>query len=158
METAEMSNEHKEAMKRIAEINDLFGEVDQWAGGAADTEIKKLIEDWKILISAEEIAISEKFVKKCLKLIDRCISFREDVVEKKQNFEKSAQDKISAIKELTNGDKDIMSVLEDVIDLWNKYGQPRLELLFDKSEELETSIRDIIELVMEPIELIKENS
>ncbi len=158
METSELSSEHKEAMKRIAEINDLFGEVDQWAGDEADRKIKKMIKDWEKLISEKEIVISEKFVKECLHLIDESISFREDIVKKKQEYVKSAQDNISAIKELAKGDKDILSILEEVIGIWSKYGQPRLELLFDKSEELEASICDVIELVMEPIELIQENS
>lgn len=156
MQTASIPKEHRQAMERIAEINDLFGEIHGWAGNAADTEIKALYHAWQTLLS-KEVARSKIFVDQCLKLIDRCLSFRAEVVEKKGIFVKNAQDKISAIQQYADGNGELLSLLKDVLDMWNAYGQPRLEMLFDRSFDLETSIRDVIDLVLEPMDKKQEN-
>lgn len=156
METTNISIENKQAMERIAEINDLFGEIYRWSVNDADATIKQLYADWQTLLSIKENAISKNNINKCSKLIERCISFRENVVEKRQYFSKNVIDKIPSIIKLAEDNKDIKSLLEDVVGLWNNFGQPQLEILFDKAVELETSIRGIMEIVMEPVEIVKE--
>lgn len=154
MDTTNIPSNIKQAMEIIAEINDLFGEITQWAGGDADAAIKELFDNWQELMSKSETAISKKFIDECTKLLKGCISFREDIVEKSQFFAKNTKDKISSINKLAGDDKEIESMLKDVLKLWNEFGQPRLEFLFEKAEELESSIRDIMDEAMRPIEAI----
>jgi len=156
MDTTNISGNVKQAMEIIAEINDLFGEVTQWAGNEADAAIKQLYSDWQELMSKTENAVSKPFLEECTKLVKRCLSFREDIVGKSQFFAKNAKDKISSINKLAGDDKNVKSVLEDVLKLWNDFGQSRLEFLFEKAEELESSIRDIMEEVVRPVETITE--
>jgi len=155
MGIADISNKNKKAMETIAEINDLFLEVTGWIGGEADTTIKHLYGKWQELMSEPENAITKAFVDKCIKLIDECIAFREDIVEKGRFFAENAKNRISSVNKCVPEDKDIKSILDDELGLWNKHGQPQLVFLFERAEQLELSIRDIINVITKPIEVVK---
>jgi len=60
------------------------------------------------------------------------------------------------IKELAEDDKESMSILEEVLKLWNEAVQPRIKLLCDNTAELASSIMDMMKFVVEPVEVTTE--
>ena len=151
MDTTNMPSEIKEAWKISAEINDLLGEVIQWASNEADAAITKLHGKWQELCSNTETARSKKFCDECMKILAECESFRAKVVEKSQFFAENTKDKVSIIKEMTRDNKETKSLLKDILKLWNVVEQPQLVLLFEKTAALESSIMDMVEFGIQPI-------
>ena len=156
METTNMSDEVKEAWDILAEINDLLGEISQWASSEADTAITELHSKWQELCSNTETARSKKFIDGCEKLLKECDSFRAKVVEKSQSFAENAKDKVSMISELAGDSKETKSLLEEVLKLWNEVEQPRLMFLYNNTAELESSIMEMMEFAVQPLEATTE--
>ncbi len=156
MGTTNMSSEVKEARQIIAEINDLLSVLTQWAGDEADAAIKGLHSKWHELMAKTEDPISKEFIDECEKLLGECESFHTEAGEKILSFVEDAKEKVSMIKELAGGDKEIMSILEEVLKLWNEAVQPRLKFLCDNTAELASSIMGMMKFVVEPIEATKE--
>ena len=156
MEIKNMSSEIKEARHIIAEINDLLSVLTQWAGDEADTTIKGLHNRWHELMAKTEDPISKEFIDKCTKLLEECESFHTEAGEKILSFVDDAKEKVSMIKELAGGDKETISILEEVLKLWNGAVQPRIKLLCDNTAELASSIMDMMKFVVETIEATTE--
>ena len=158
MEIKNMSSEIKEARHIIAEINDLLSVLTQWAGDEADTTIKGLYSRWHELMAKTEDPISKEFIDKCTKLLKECESFHTEAGEKILSFVEDAKEKVSMIKELAGSDKETMSILGEVLKLWNDAVQPRLKFLCDNTTELASSIMDMMKFVVEPIEATTETT
>ena len=156
MESTNMSNEIREARGIIAEINDLLEVLTQWAGDEADTTIKGLHSKWHELMAKTEDPISKEFIDECEKLLGECESFHTEAGEKILSFVEDAKEKVSMIKELAGDDKESMSILEEVLKLWNEAVQPRIKLLCDNTAELASSIMDMMKFVVEPVEVTTE--
>ncbi|MFH1614495.1 MAG: hypothetical protein ABIG61_05370 [Planctomycetota bacterium] len=152
MGTTNMSSEVKEARGIIAEISDLLEVLTQWAGDEADATIKGLHNKWHELMAKTEDPISKEFIDECQKLLEKCESFHTEAGEKILSFVEDAKEKVSTIKELAGDNKETMSILEEVLKLWNEAVQPRIKLLCDNTAELASSIMDMMKFVVEPIE------
>ena len=85
-----------------------------------------------------------------------CESFRADIVEKSQLAVENTKDKASQIIELTGGCKEIKSLMEEILKRWNEIEQPRLVFLYEKTTELESSIMEMMEFAVQPIEAATE--
>jgi len=156
METTNMSSEAKEARGIIAEINDLLSVLTQWAGDEGDATIKGLHSKWHELMAKTEDPISKEFIDECEELLKKCESFHTEAGEKILSFVEDAKEKVSMIKELAEGDKETISILEEVLKLWNEAVQPRIKFLCDNTSELASSIMDMMKFVVEPVEATTE--
>jgi len=158
MGTTNVPDEIKEAWDILAEINDLLGEISQWAGSEADATITKLHSKWHELCSNTETARSKKFIDECTNLLAECDSFRAEVVEKSQSFVANSKDKVSMIAELAGASKETRSLLEEILKLWNEVEQPRLVFLYNNTAELESSIMEMMEFAVQPIGAVTETT
>ena len=158
MGATNIPDEVKEAWDILAEITDLLGEISQWAGSEADTAITELHGKWHELCSNTETARSRKFIDECTKLLAECDSFRAEVVEKSQSFAANTKDKVSMIAELARDSEETRSLLEEIFKLWNEVEQPRLVFLYNNTAELESSIMEMMELAVRPIETATETT
>ena len=156
MGTKNMSIETKEARQLIAGINDLLEVLTQWAGKEADTTIKELHKEWHKVMKATKEPISKKFIDKCTELLEKCETFHTEAGEKILSFVEDAKEKVSMIKKLAGDDKEIMSILEAVLKLWNEAVQPRVKFFCENTAVLASSIMDRMESVVEPIEATTE--
>jgi gas vesicle protein len=156
MEPEKMSSEVKEARYIIAEINDLLSVAAQWAGDEADAAVKGLHQKWHELMAKTEDPVSKEFIDGCTKLLDECESFHTAAGEKILSFVGDAKEKISTIRELAGNEKDTMSILEEVLKLWNETVQPQIKFLCDNTADLTSSIMDMMKFVVEPVETTSE--
>ena len=139
----------------MAEISDLLGKINQWAGNEADITIKELHGKWQKLCSDTKTARSKRFCDQCEKILTECNSFCAEIVTKSQSFAENTKDKFSLIVELAGDNKETKSLLGEVLKLWNEIEQPRLVFLCEETAELETRIMDMMEFAMQPIEIAK---
>lgn len=152
MDTTNMPDKIKEARKILAEINDLLDEIGQWVNNIAYGIITELNGKWQNLCSKTKTARSKKFIDESTKLLKECDFFRVDIVKKSESFAEHTRDKVSLIAELAGDSKEIKSALEENIKLWNDVVQPQLDLFYEKTAELESSIMNMMEFAVQPIE------
>jgi len=157
MEIANMPDEVKEAWDILAEINDLLAGISQWSGNEADVVIKQLYGKWQKLCSETETARSGEFLKQCEAILAECDSFREKIVQQSQAFTGNTKDKLSLITKVIEDSKETKSLLGEILKLWNEIEQPRLVFLHGKTAELESSIMEMMEFAVQPVEAATEN-
>lgn len=156
MDTTNMTPEIREAWGILAEINDLLSGISLWVGNEADVIIKELHDKWQKLCSKTKTARSKEFLDQCRRLLAECESFRVEIVEKSQSAVENTKDKASQIVELTGGCKETKALMEEILKCWNEIEQPRLVLLYEKTAELESSIMEMMEFAVQPIEAATE--
>ena len=149
-----MSPEIKQAWGLLADITDLLGEVNQWTNDKAYVATKALYGKWYELCSKTKTARSKKFIDQCTKLLDECGSFCAEIVKKAKSVAVYIKNKISLIVELAGDSKETKSLLKETLKLWNKIEQPQLVFFFEKTTELQSSIMDMMEFAVQPIEAI----
>ena len=138
-----------EAKNMVAAIVESIGKIDEWLHGEADEKIHELFGKWGKLCAETESAKSRKFCGACEEILKECISFRNDIVAKSQAFTNTVEIDLEDINDKAGDNEAIKILLSHAIgELWNKAELPRLLFLFDKSAELETSIRDMIKYAM----------
>lgn len=146
-------NTRKESWETLAQIGDYLDEVYQWSRNEAYNTLKKLCEKWKSLCSQTASSKSRKFCQQCEQILAECDSFRRDIVSRSQYFADISQDRLPVIIEQAGDDKKTVSLLKQIIELWNTVEQPHLVSLYEKSEQLEARIRDMIGFAMQPTEI-----
>ena len=152
MDTTNMPDKIKEARKILAEINDLLDEISQWVNNIAYGIITELNGKWQNLCSKTKTARSKKFIDESTKLLMECDLFRVDIVKKSESFAEHTRDKVSLIAELVGDSKEIKSAVEENIKLWNDVVQPQLDFFYEKTSEFESSIMNMMEFSVQPIE------
>ena len=148
-----MPSEIKEAWEILAEINDLLGELIQWAGDDAVVTINKLYDEWQDLCSETASARSVLFYDRCKEILNECDSYCNDIVSKGRGFEETAKDKFLLITQLAGDNKETRLLLEDFLKLWNEVLQPQLVLLLGNATALVSRIMDIMDAAMPPVEI-----
>lgn len=143
----------KKAWEILAEITDLLDKVNDWADTKADATINKLADKWQKLCLQTSSARSREFCNQCEKILEECDSFRTDIVSETRKFTKKVQNRLLSINELAGDNKETQSLLKQILEIWNKVEQPRLVFLYEKTVELESRIRDMVEFAMAPIEV-----
>lgn len=144
-------SEIKKAWEVLAEINDLLGEIVQWASDETVVTINKLYDEWHNLCSETTSARSLLFYNRSREILCECDSFCDDIVSRCQFFEANAKDKISLIMQLAGDNKETRLLLKDVLKLWNEVVQPQFVLLLGNAAALVSHIMDIMDVAMQPI-------
>jgi len=152
MSMTNMPSEIRKAWGVLAEINDLLGDVIQWAGDDAVAAVNKLYDRWQNLCEEADSARSVLFYNRCKGILRECESFCDDVISKGQFFKNNAKDKISLIAQLAGDHKETRHLLEGFLELWNNVIQPQLVLLLANATTLMTCVMDIMDIAIEPIE------
>ena len=67
------------------------------------------------------------------------------IVEQAQYFKDVAEDRLSALELLAGKDKLAEELIKDVFKQWNEKVKPQLICLYEKSEQLEKSILDVMQ-------------
>ena len=146
MSTKNITSEVKEANERLAEILDELDSLTQWSVNNAAVAIGELQEKWKSICVDTASAKSNDFLRKCENLLADCVVFQNEIIKKTRYFAETTQLRISAIEELTGDNDHIKSISQQIAGRWNGTEQPQLTFLYNKLEELETSVRDMMEL------------
>ena len=115
-----------------------------------------VLSKWHKLMTETKDPISEEFIDECEKLLKECEAFHTTAGEKSLSFVEVAKEKVSTIKELAGDNKETMSLLEEILKLWDGAVQPRIKLLCDNTADLASSIMDMMKFVVEPIEATTE--
>lgn len=146
MSIINITSEIKEANERLAEILDELDSLTQWSTKNAASAIGKLQERWKSICVDTTTATSDVFLRKCEDLLSDCAVFQNEITKKTAYFAETTQLRISEIEELASDNDHIKSISQQIVERWNGTEQPQLMFLYNKLEELETSIRNMMEL------------
>jgi len=149
MNETNLSPDVMEAKNMVANIVKSIGEIDEWLHNGAEEEINRLVDKWGKLCTKTESAKSRKFCAECEGILQKCVSFQNEITAKSESFTNSTEIDIMDIRDKAGDNEAIKILLSHAIDeLWNKADHPRLLFLYDKSVELETGIRDMVENAM----------
>ena len=140
MSTEDITSEIKEANKMLDSLEDLT----QWCATNAAAAMDNLQEKWKGICVDASSTESDSFLRKCEDLLSDCAVFQNKIVGKARYFMETAQVSISVIEGLASDNDQTSSISQQIVERWNKIEQPQLMFLYDKLEELETSIRDMM--------------
>ena len=143
----------KKSWETLAQISDYLDDIYKWSFNEAHDTLGNLYEKWKNLCSQTASAKSRKFCQQCEQILAECDSFRRDIVRRSQHFADISRDRIPVIIEQAGDDKETVSLLKEFMELWNTKVQPHLVSLYEKSEEFEDRIRNMIEFAMQPAEI-----
>jgi len=149
MNETTLSPDVMEAKNMVANIVESIGRIDEWLHKEANEKIHELFGKWGKLCAETESAKSRKFCGECEEILKECASFRNDIAAKSEAFTNMVEIDLEDINDKAGDNEAIKILLSHAIgELWNKAEVPRLLFLFDKSAELETSIRDMIKYAM----------
>jgi len=146
MSIKNITSELKEANERLAEILDALESLTQWSVNNAAAAIGELYERWKSICVNTVSVKSDEFLHKCENLLADCAVFQKEIIKKTSYFAEMMQLRISAVKELAGDNDHIKAISQQIVERWNETEQPQLTFLYNNLEELETSIRDMMEL------------
>ena len=158
MGTTNMSYDVRKAQKKLAEITDLLGKLSYWTDDEAEVMVKKLYDDWRELCRTTNSATEDGFEFQCNEILGRCKIFRMSLVKKGQGFSKKVMVRLRSIPKSAGDNKEINSLTSGILKLWNEVEQPRLVFIYEKTEELESRIRDMMEFAVQPIETATETT
>ena len=136
----------EEAREMLADILDALEETAQWCTQNAAEALSKLQDEWGRTCACAESTDTEPFQQECQTLLEDCAIFQNQVIAKTRYFTDIAQDRLPIIQELAGSDVAIQSLCREVAERWNDTEQPQLMFLYEKSEELEKIIRDLMAL------------
>jgi len=134
----------KEARDMLADINDVLEEISQWCLNNASVAISKLQDQWANICSTAKSTESDVFIQQCEDILADCETFQNQIDEKSTNFTDTIETRLPSIKKLAGNDDDTSSLVKQILQHWNETVQPQLVFLYEKLEELELSIRDMM--------------
>ena len=136
----------KEARDMLADINDVLEHISQWCLNNAAVAISKLQDEWANICSTTKSTEPDVFIQQCENILADCETFQNQIDEKSMNFTDTTEIRLPSIKKLASNDDDTSSLMKQVSQHWNETVQPQLVFLYEKLEELESNIRDMMAL------------
>ncbi|MBC8509621.1 MAG: hypothetical protein H8D34_32640 [Chloroflexi bacterium] len=145
MSAEKLASEIMEANEVLAEIYDQLAKTGSWATHNAPRALRKLQDKWEKVCLAAGSTQSPEFQEQCENLLTDNKVLQTHIVEQAQYFTDTAEDRLSALELLAGKDKNTEEIIKDVFEQWNGKGKPQLICLYEKSEQLEKSILDMMQ-------------
>ena len=138
--------EYNESIEMLSEIIDIKDNITNWCNNNVGIALDKLYDDWKRACKESSAIESDNFKSISKNLLMDCSVLQRQILQKASFFEDIVKDRIFAIKILSENNNEIKSLSEDVFTQWNEKDKPRLLLFFEKTEDLDLMIRNIVNL------------
>jgi len=145
MSAEKLTSEILEANQILAEINDQLATTVLWATHNAPSALRKLQNKWK-KACGEDSTQSPEFQKQCEDLLADSEFLQTHIVEQAQYFTHTAEDRLSDLEKAAGKDKNTEENIKKAFEQWNGIVNPQLIYLYEKSEQLEKSILDMMQL------------
>ena len=149
MRPESITSEVKKAQNAIAEILELLEGVTQWCMNNAALAINGLQEDWENICSKAKSTSSKSFLRRSKNLLQDCTVFRTLIIERAEDFVDKVENRLPQIRGSAENNDETASLMDQIINRWNEVEHPQLMFLYEKLEELESSIQDIMALPKE---------
>ena len=148
MSSENVNPDVKEATEKMEEIHEFLEGISQWCLNNADEAINRLQEDWgNMCIRLKEKSIEpSRFLRQSEIIFQDCVAFRALIIEQAKGFSDKVQNRLPQIKGVTENNDDTASLMDQIMERWNKVEHPQLMFLYEKLKELESIIQDVREL------------
>ena len=145
MSAEKLTSELAEAREMLAEINEQLEKISHWSTDNAAGALGKLQDKWEKACLDAVSTQSPEFQGRCEDLLADSEVLQTHIVEQAQYFTNTAEDRLSALELLAGNDKDMQDLTKQVFERWNGTVKPQLTCLYEKSEQLEKSILDMMQ-------------
>ena len=135
-----------EANSILEEMFELLEEISSWCKQKASPALIDLYDMWRDSCSEAALAESPSFRRQSDDIVANCIVFQNMIDENRRRFMNSADRCRRANKSLGPDSKYLQDLMDTVAERWNEVEQPQLELLYTGLGELETTVRNAIEI------------
>ena len=145
MSTQDIKPEVLEGRDALEDVQFCLEDTANWCSNNAHKALTELHNEWQKLCNTAKPEDLESFRQQCEDILKNCEVFYNEILKKAQTIKDLADNRFPVISTYAGDDPGTKAFMAQIQNLHENIVHPKLLFLFEKMQELESSIRDMIE-------------